>query len=55
MTAEHDNSGSGERRLHAVLHSYLQAVDAGQATSSPLVRERRKTKTRTDRIAVSAL
>ena len=26
-----DNSDLREQRLHAVLHSYLQAVDAGQA------------------------
>jgi hypothetical protein len=29
MTAERDDSAKRDQRLEAVLHSYLQAVDAG--------------------------
>jgi serine/threonine-protein kinase len=31
MTGEHDDSAVREQRLQAILHAYLQAVDAGQA------------------------
>src|SRR5437870_1824308 len=31
MTIEPDDSASREQRLHEILHSFLQAVDAGQA------------------------